>query len=72
MRKVVIFMYGEQRPEIPLGLGYALSENSSALKYFAELSSDKQREIIDRTNRMSSRSEIRSFVRNMTGMSNIL
>lgn len=64
-------MYGE-RPEIPLGLGYALSENSSALKYFAELSSDKQREIIDRTNRMSSRSEIRSFVRNMTGMSNIL
>lgn len=64
-------MYGE-RPEIPLGLGYALSENTSALKYFAELSSEKQREIIDRTAKMSSRSEIRSFVRNMTGMSNIL
>ena len=64
-------MYGE-RPEIPLGLGYALSENTGALKYFAELSSEKQREIIDRTNRMSSRAEIRSFVRNMTGMSSII
>ncbi len=60
--------YGE-KPQIPLGLGYALAENTAALKYFAELSSERQQQIIDRTGNINSRAEMRNFVRNMTGMS---
>ncbi len=58
-------MYSGEKPRIPLGLGYALAENTSALKYFAELSSERQREIIDRSRDMHSRAELRSYVRNM-------
>ena len=61
-----------EKPQIPLGLGYALAENTSALKYFSELSSEKQRQVIDRTSKISSRAELRSFVRNMTGLGNII
>ncbi len=64
-------MQHREKPLIPLGLGYALAENTSALRYFAELSSEKQREIIDRTGNISSRAEMRNFVRSMTGMSSI-
>ena len=61
-------MENAERPQIPLGLGYALAENTSALKYFSELSSERQRELIDRSGKMSSRAELRAFVRNMTGL----
>ena len=64
-------MQHKEKPQIPLGLGYALAENTAALKYFAELSSERQREIIDRTGSIGSRTELRNFVRNMTGMSAI-
>ncbi|MBR5091201.1 MAG: hypothetical protein IK093_17380 [Ruminiclostridium sp.] len=64
-------MRSDDKPQIPLGLGYALAENTSALKYFSELSSEKQRQIIDRTSSISSRAELRSFVRNMTGLGSI-
>ena len=60
------------KPEIPLGLGYALAENTSALRFFSELSSEKQRMVIDRTNNMSSRAEIREFVRNMAGLGRMI
>lgn len=61
-------MRNADKPQIPLGLGYALAENTSALKYFSELSSEKQRQIIDRTGSISSRAELRNFVRNMAGL----
>ena len=64
-------MYSREKPQIPLGLGYALAENTSALKYFAELSSERQREIIDRSTEMRSRAELRNYVRRMAGMSNV-
>ncbi|MBR5090165.1 MAG: hypothetical protein IK093_12125 [Ruminiclostridium sp.] len=63
-------MHKGEKPQIPLGLGYALAENTSALKYFSELSSEKQRQIIDRTGEITSRAELRSFVRNMAGLGN--
>ena len=65
-------MQDGEKPKIPIGLGCALAENTSALKYFSELSSEKQRSIIDRTNEMTTRAEIRSFVRNITGLGNII
>lgn len=64
-------MQNNDKPQIPIGLGSALAENTSALKYFSELSSEKQRRIIDCTNKMGSRAEIRTFVRNMTGLGNL-
>ena len=64
-------MQHKEKPVIPIGLGCALSENTSALKYFAELSSEKQREVIERSNSINSRAEMRSFVRNMAGLGNI-
>lgn len=65
-------MQHKDKPQIPLGLGCALSENTSALKYFAELSSEKQREVIERSNTINSRAELRNFVRSMTGLGNML
>ena len=64
-------MYSGDKPQIPLGLGYALAENTGALKYFAEISSERQREIIDRSTEMRSRAELRNYVRSMAGMSSI-
>ena len=64
-------MKNGEKPQIPLGLGYALAENTSALKYFSELSAEKQRSVIDRAGSISSRAELRSFVRNMAGLGNI-
>ena len=55
----------DNRPEIPLGLGYALSENTSSLRYFAQLSSEKQKEMIEHSRGISSRAEMRQFVKNM-------
>ena len=64
-------MNGTEKPKLPVGLGTALAENTGALKYFSELSSEKQRQIIDRTGEMTSRAELRSFVRNMSGLGNV-
>ncbi len=65
-------MMNDDTPQIPLGLGCALAENPSALKYFSELSADRQRQVIDRTNEIRSRAELRAFVRTMTGLSGVI
>lgn len=50
------------RPEVPLGLGYALAENSNALKAFAELSSERRKQIIENSRGVTSKAEMRKFV----------
>lgn len=52
----------EIRPTVPLGLGYALAENSAALKYFAELSEQRRKEVIEQTRAITSKAEMRAFV----------
>ncbi|MDE7233846.1 MAG: hypothetical protein K2N29_02180 [Ruminiclostridium sp.] len=52
----------ENRPTVPLGLGYALAENSAALKYFAELSEQRRKEVIEQTRAITSKAEMRAFV----------
>lgn len=52
----------ETRPTVPLGLGYALAENSAALKYFAELSEQRRKEVIEQTRGITSKAEMRAFV----------
>lgn len=52
----------ENRPTVPIGLGYALAENSEALKYFAELSEQRRKEVIEQTRAITSKAEMRAFV----------
>lgn len=52
----------EDRPTVPIGLGYALAENSDALRYFAELSEQRRREVIEQTRSITSKAEMRAFV----------
>lgn len=50
------------RPTVPLGLGYALAENSAALTYFSELSELRRREVIEQSRAITSKAEMRAFV----------
>ncbi len=54
------------RPTVPLGLGYALAENSDALKYFAGLSEQRRQEIIEQTRSITSKTEMRNFVERLS------
>ena len=51
--------------EIPMGFGMALAQNMDALNYFSSLPKYKQREIIDGTHKINSKSEMRSYVDNI-------
>lgn len=48
--------------ELPMGFGMALARNLSAMEHFSSLSPDRQRDIIDQTHRVTSKSEMQSFV----------
>ena len=63
-------MMRNEGPTVPLGLGYALAENNEALKYFAALSSENQREIIEQTRKIGSKAEMRQFVENLVSREN--
>ncbi len=52
----------ESRPEVPLGLGYALAMNNKALEKFAQMSSEHRRQIIEQSRSMISKQEMRQFV----------
>lgn len=60
------------RPEVPLGLGYALAMNSKALKAFANLSSERQKQIIEDSRSVVSKVEMRKFVENINNSENQL
>ncbi|HZJ77954.1 MAG TPA: hypothetical protein VFD52_04050 [Clostridia bacterium] len=52
---------------VPLGFGMALSQNTEALRHFSALPQEKQKELIEITKSISSKSEMRSFVNSLTG-----
>lgn len=51
--------------DLPLGLGMALAQNSNAMKYFASLTEDNQREIIEQTHKINSKNEMHLFVQSL-------
>lgn len=53
--------------DLPMGLGMALAQNTEAMAHFAELPPDRQRQLIDHTHTIQSKSEMQSFVRSITG-----
>jgi hypothetical protein len=48
--------------EIPMGLGMALMQNKAAMDYYSGLPNDAKQRIIDRTQTIRSRDEMRMFV----------
>ena len=51
--------------DIPLGLGMALMQNADAFFYFSGLDADKQQKIIDGSQGIKSRDEMKNYVRNI-------
>lgn len=48
--------------DLPMGLGMALAQDVNAMDFFASLSPDEQRDVIDQTHRISSKAQMQSFV----------
>ena len=48
--------------DLPLGLGMALANNSTAMTKFANLSDDRKREIIEQIHSLNSKQEMKEFV----------
>jgi len=55
-------MNNSNNPDLPLGLGMALANNSAAMTKFANLSDDRKREIIEQTHSLKSKQEMKKFV----------
>lgn len=51
--------------DLPLGLGMALAQNTRAMEYFSALPDQKKQEIINDTQKIRSRNEMRSYVKNL-------
>lgn len=49
-------------PEMPMGLGMALSKNLEAMNRFASLPHEKQQAIIEHTHQIGSKKEMEQFV----------
>lgn len=52
--------------DLPIGFGMTLVQNEASMKYFSSLSPDHQRAVIDQTQSIGSRDEMRSFVQTLT------
>lgn len=52
--------------DLPLGFGMALSQNEKAMKKFELLSEKEKRALIEQTHAVNSKSEMQSFVNNLT------
>lgn len=52
--------------DLPMGFGLTLVQNEVSMKYFASLSPDEQRAVIDQTHNISSRGEMHNFVQALT------
>lgn len=52
-------------PDIPMGLGMALAENIQSMQYFAALTEQQQRAVIDRTHQIQSKQEMQEYVRHL-------
>ena len=52
------------KPDIPLGLGLALAQDSDALTRFAALPDEGKRKVIEQTHSINSKQEMKDFVDN--------
>lgn len=54
------------KTELPLGFGFALAQNTDAMKAFANLSPKRQEDIVQKARRVSSKSEMQSLVNGLS------
>ena len=59
-------MFKMDRTELPLGFGFALAQNTGAMKAFANLSAAQQEDIVQKARRVSSKSEMQSLVNGLS------
>lgn len=57
--------------EIPMGLGYALMQNPSAMEYFSALPQDLKQTVIDKTGGIHSKKEMQKYVDNLVSAPDI-
>jgi hypothetical protein len=48
--------------DVPLGLGMAFAQNTTAMHYFTSLSDDGRQQIINQAHNIKSKQEMKSFV----------
>ena len=66
--KGAVFIMSTLHPmaDLPLGFSMSLAQDMNAMKYFSDLSPDRQRAIIDQTHSITSHDEMHSFIQNLT------
>ena len=55
-------------PGVPLGFGMALAQNPDAMEVFSGLTEDQRRQVLAKTRRIRSKSEMRSYVDSLVGL----
>ena len=53
--------------ELPMGLGMALANNPVAMNYFMGMSADEQRQFVEGTHQIRSKTEMQHYVNSLTG-----
>ncbi len=56
------------RPDMPLGFSMALAQNPAAMDAFAGLSGEGRRQVLEKSRRIRSREEMRSYVDSLVGL----
>ncbi len=52
----------KSRPEVPIGLGYALAMNNKALEKFAQMSSEHRSQVIEESRGIATKQEMQQYV----------
>ncbi len=55
-------------PAVPLGFGMALAQNPDAMEVFSGLTEDQRRQVLSKSRRIRSKSEMRSYVDSLVGL----
>ena len=55
-------------PDIPMGFGMALAQNPDAMDVFSGLTQDQRRRVLEKTGRIRSKEEMRSYVDSLVGI----
>jgi len=56
----------DEKRELPLGLGMALSQNEAAMKQFEMLSEEEKRTIVEGAHQVRSRQEMQQYVERLS------
>ena len=55
-------------PGVPLGFGMALAQNPDAMDVFSGLTADQRQQVLDKSRRIRSKAEMRSYVDSLVGL----